>query len=84
MKINVKLLQQDDRVIATCPELEINCYASNAAEATKRIKDVISFYVESARDLGLDVEDFDEVMIDGKYSGALHGSHCSEISSSLN
>ncbi|MFW5807622.1 MAG: hypothetical protein ACOC2H_00490 [Spirochaetota bacterium] len=84
MKISVTLLKQDDKVIATCPELEINCYASNPAEATDRIKKVISFYVDSARDLGLDVQDFDAVMIDGQYSGELERFTYSGISDSLN
>lgn len=84
MKISVTLLEKDNTVIATCPELEINCYASNAVEAKNRIKKVISFYVDSARDLGLNVQDFDTIMIDGQYSGALESCSFNSTSDVLN
>jgi hypothetical protein len=71
MKISVTLIKQEDGVIANCPELEISCYASNATEATNRIKKVISFYIDSARDMGIEVQDFDEVLVDGQYAGSM-------------
>jgi predicted RNase H-like HicB family nuclease len=66
MKISVNLIKHDNEFIANCPELDINCFGSNKNEALKRIKNVIYFYVESARDLGLDVENLHEIMIDGE------------------
>jgi hypothetical protein len=66
MKITIQLIENTNEFIASCPELDINCYASNRHEAIHRIKKVISFYVDSARELGLDVQSFDEISIEGE------------------
>ncbi|MBN2590058.1 MAG: hypothetical protein JXR90_07005 [Spirochaetes bacterium] len=84
MNISVKLLKNKDRFIATCPELEISCYASSQTEAKQRIKDVISFYLHSAKEMGLEVESFDSVMINGKYSGPISPLSIFETGSYLN
>ncbi|MDA3901640.1 MAG: hypothetical protein PF637_14110 [Spirochaetes bacterium] len=84
MNISVKLLKNDDRFIATCPELEISCYASSQTEAKHRIKEVISFYLHSAKELGLEVEQFDSLMINGKYSGTLTPPSCFDTNDYVN
>lgn len=66
MKISVKILHNRDEIIANCPELDINCYGSDKDEAVRRIKKVINFYVESAKELGLDVESLTEISVDGE------------------
>ena len=66
MKITVNLIKMDDEFIANCPELDINCYGSNKSEALKRIQSVIYFYIDSAKELGLDVENLQEILIDGE------------------
>ncbi len=66
MKITVNLIKMDNEYIANCPELDINCYGSNKNEALKRIQSVIYFYIDSAKELGLDVENLHEIMVDGE------------------
>jgi predicted RNase H-like HicB family nuclease len=65
MKISVTLFEQENQYIASCPELEINCYGADKAEAARRIRDVLTFYIRSAEELGLEVEKFDNVSIEG-------------------
>lgn len=83
MKISVKLHKHDNRYIATCPELEVSCYGCSKPEAQNRITKVISFYIDSAKEMGMDVEDFDAVMIDGQYSGKITSQYI-DTSTSLN
>ncbi len=66
MKITIKLIEADNEIIATCPELDINCYGSDKEEAARRIQSVIHFYVDSARSLGLDVEQLNEISVEGE------------------
>ena len=66
MKLSVKLIQQNEEIIANCPELDINCYGINKEEAVRRIKKVIHFYIEAAKDLGLNVEKLYEISIEGE------------------
>lgn len=66
MKITIKLIQSESEFIATCPELDINCYGSDKEEAARRIQSVIHFYVDSARALGLDVEKLNEISFEGE------------------
>lgn len=84
MKISVKLIQQENEIIANCPELDINCYGSDKNEAIRRIKSVISFYVESAKQMGLDVENLREINIDGGTRELIHAEYVPNISETLN
>jgi hypothetical protein len=72
MKLSIKIIQNNDEIIANCPELDINCYGSDKHEAISRIKKVITFYVDSAKELGLDVEPLNEITIDGEFNQPLH------------
>ena len=66
MKISIKMIKNENEIIANCPELDINCYGSNENEAIRRIKNVIHFYLESAKELGLEIENFNEISIEGE------------------
>jgi predicted RNase H-like HicB family nuclease len=66
MKLSVRLIHNRDEFIANCPELDINCYGSDREEAIRRIKKVINFYVDSAKELGLDVESLTEISVEGE------------------
>ncbi len=66
MKLSVRLIHNYDEFIANCPELDINCYGSDREEAIRRIKKVINFYVDSAKELGLDVESLTEISVEGE------------------
>lgn len=66
MKLNVKLVATENEFIASCPELDVNCYGQNKDEAIRRLKNVLQFYIDSAQELGLDVEYLEELSIDGE------------------
>lgn len=65
MNISIKLINAGNEFIANCPELDINCYGADKNEAMQRIKKVIAFYIESARELGLDINPLKNISIDG-------------------
>lgn len=67
MKLSIKLINKNDEYIATCPELDISCYASNKNEALKRIQSILTFYMEAAHELGFTVENFDAIDVDGNH-----------------
>ena len=66
MRITVKLIEQENEFIANCPELDINCYGGNKGEAIRRIHSVINFYIESAKELGLDIQHFKGIAVEGE------------------
>jgi len=68
MKITVRLIEHENEFIANCPELDINCYGGDKCEAVRRIQNVINFYIDSAKELGLDVENLSEIFIDGEWN----------------
>ncbi len=55
MDISIKLIENGNEYIANCPELDINCYGANEDEAMRRIKEVINFYIDSAREMGISI-----------------------------
>lgn len=65
MNISIKLIDNGEEFIANCPELDINCYGSDRDEAVRRIKDVISFYINSAKELGIDINPLKDISIEG-------------------
>lgn len=64
MNISIRLIENGDEFIANCPELDINCYGSNKEEALRRIKAVISFYINSAKELGININSLEELLSD--------------------
>jgi len=84
MKFSVKLITTEKEIIATCPELDINCYGNDRDEAIRRIKKVIRFYIESAKELGLDVDSIDELSVDGEIKSNLHGNASTQNSTAIN
>ncbi len=74
MKLSIKLIHNHEEIIANCPELDINCYGSDKDEAIRRIKTVINFYVDSAKELGLDVESLTEISVEGEMNQSLEDS----------
>ncbi|HOP63903.1 MAG TPA: hypothetical protein PK358_12285 [Spirochaetota bacterium] len=65
MNISIKLIDNGEEYIANCPELDINCYGSNRNEAVRRLKDVINFYISSAKELGIDINPLKDISIEG-------------------
>ena len=67
MKLSIKLIEKNNEFIATCPELDISCYAANKIEAIRRIQSILSFYMQSAQELGFSVEHFETIDVDGTH-----------------
>lgn len=65
MNISIKVIDNGSEYIANCPELDINCYGSDRNEAIRRIKEVIYFYISSAKEMGLDVLPLKELSLEG-------------------
>jgi len=65
MNVSIKLIDNGSEYIANCPELDINCYASNREDALRRIKAVIHFYINSAEELGISTNSFKDILFDG-------------------
>jgi phosphosulfolactate synthase (CoM biosynthesis protein A) len=84
MKISVKLIEHENEFIANCPELDINCYGGNRNDAIRRIQSVINFYIESAKELGLDVENLSEIMIEGEWNREFESGKNHMASESIN
>jgi predicted RNase H-like HicB family nuclease len=84
MKLSVRLICNRDEFIANCPELDINCYGSDRDEAIRRIKKVINFYVESAKELGLDVESLTEISVEGEKKQELGEETANSYTSTIN
>jgi hypothetical protein len=66
MKISAQLIKSDTNYIARCPELDINCYGANKREALKRLRNVIQFYIDSAKELGMEIDGIVAVSINGE------------------
>jgi len=71
MKLSIKLHELENEFIASCPELDVNCYGSNRGEAIRRLRNVLQFYIDSAHEFGLEVESFDDIFIEGEIQHAL-------------
>ncbi|OHD64397.1 MAG: hypothetical protein A2176_01565 [Spirochaetes bacterium RBG_13_51_14] len=84
MKLSIKLIQSHDEIIANCPELDINCYGSDRDEAIRRIKKVINFYVDSAKELGLNVESLTEISVEGEIDQPLKDKFTCSHTNSIN
>jgi predicted RNase H-like HicB family nuclease len=65
MNISIKLIDNGSEYIANCPELDINCYGSNREDALRRIKAVIHFYINSAKELGISLNSLKDISFEG-------------------
>lgn len=65
MNISIKLIDNGSEYIANCPELDINCYGSDRNEALRRIRAVINFYINSAKELGISINPLKDVSYEG-------------------
>ena len=65
MNISIKLIDNGSEYIANCPELDINCYGSDREDALRRIKAVIHFYINSAKELGISINPLKDLSLEG-------------------
>ena len=84
MKLSIRLIHNKHEIIANCPELDINCYGADRDEAVRRIKKVINFYVDSAKELGLNVETLREISIEGENRQELNEESLNSCTNSIN
>jgi len=85
MKLSIKLIECDREYIVSCPELDINCYAPTKNEALRRIVTVISFYIDSAKELGLEVGGIEAINVEGLPAcTSVPLSPCAQPSKSIN
>lgn len=61
MKLSVELIKAENEYIARCPEIDVNCYGTDKDEAIKRLKNVILFYLDSVKEFGIEVSDFEVI-----------------------
>ena len=66
MKLSAELIKSEKEYVARCPELDINCYGSNKDEAIRRLRSVIQFYIDSAKELGLEIEGLVAISVNGE------------------
>ncbi|MFH0976714.1 MAG: hypothetical protein V1874_13100 [Spirochaetota bacterium] len=66
MKLSAEVIKSEKEFIARCPELDINCYGTDKNEAIRRLKNVIQFYINSAKELGLQIDGFIALSINGE------------------
>ncbi|MBN1499255.1 MAG: hypothetical protein JW982_03825 [Spirochaetes bacterium] len=66
MEFKIKVTKTENKFIATCPELDANCFASTREDVIRRIKEVIKFYISSAREMGFDIDSDDCLTIAGE------------------
>ena len=84
MKLSIEFVELENEFIARCPELDINSYGFNKDEAIRRLVSVIKFYMDSAKEVGLEVKGLDVVSIDGKPAPAIFGEPYYEKSDTIN
>jgi hypothetical protein len=66
MKLSAELIKSEKEYIARCPELDINCYGYNKNEAIRRLRSVIRFYIASAKELGLEIDELAAISLNGE------------------
>ncbi|MBI4777942.1 type II toxin-antitoxin system HicB family antitoxin [Candidatus Desantisbacteria bacterium] len=58
MKLPIEIFKEGDAsYIVSCPRLEIYSYGKTVNTAIQRMKEIVKFYVESADQLGVSLED---------------------------
>jgi predicted RNase H-like HicB family nuclease len=58
MKFPIEIFKEGDgKYIATCPRLEIYSYGDNIETTINRMKEIVKFYIESAEELGISLEE---------------------------
>ncbi|MBN2400893.1 MAG: hypothetical protein JXN64_00695 [Spirochaetes bacterium] len=66
MKLSAELIKSEKEYIARCPELDINCYGCDKNEAVRRLRSVIRFYISSAKELGLEINELTAIYLNGE------------------
>lgn len=58
MEFTVEVFRdKENRYIASCPKLEIYSYGHTMDKAINRLEKVVAFYMDSARELGVTLEE---------------------------
>ncbi len=84
MKLSIEFIELEGEFIARCPELDVNSYGTDKNEAVRRLVSVIQFYIESAKEFGLEVKGLEVVSIDGESAPASFNDTYLEKSDTIN
>ena len=84
MKLSFDLIKLENEYIVRCPELDINCFGPTKKKAINRIRNVLQFYIDSAQELGMEVENFDFISVDGEQFPAFPDEPNSPKTNSIN
>lgn len=58
MYFSVDVFEKDpDTYMARCPELDVCSYGGSLEEAVERLKQIVNFYIESADEMGMTLEE---------------------------
>lgn len=58
MDLSIEVYQdKDNTYVASCSELDIHNHGETLNEAVNRLREVVNFYVASAEELGIDLEE---------------------------
>lgn len=52
----MRVYEKEGEFVASCPELDVYTYGTDAEEARRRLKHVIAFYASTAQDLGYKID----------------------------
>ena len=81
MKIGLLQVFKDEEqsYIASYPQLQIYSYGKTIQEAMLRLKEIIKFYIESAKEFGMSMEEIcgvpsEQIQLD-RYQASMYPSH---------
>lgn len=58
MYFSVEVYRKDtETYIASCPELDVHSYGQTTESAIERLKRIVNFYLESAEEMGMTLEE---------------------------
>ncbi|HAW49412.1 TPA: hypothetical protein DCX16_00440 [bacterium] len=58
MRFSIEIFKKDDGTyVASCPGLDLVSYGSTVEKAVIRLNEIINFYLSSAQELGITIEE---------------------------
>lgn len=57
MEYKIEIFKDKEKFIASCPQLNVFSYGKTKEKAIFRLEKIVSFYIESAQELGISMEE---------------------------
>lgn len=71
MELVVEVFKEgNDSYVASCPKLDIFGCGKSIEEAVSRLKKIVNFYIESAEELGISLEELCDASKDAKFDNS--------------